>query len=213
MSEKALIAMSGGVDSSVAACLMKDKGYECIGCTMKLYDNEDTDIDYRTCKVETNITKQSLDRCVEGQKVVVKIIKELGNNNYLGEITKVLGHKNDPGVDILSIACEHEIILDFNDEVMNQVASLPMEVLPNEMMDRKDLRNEVIFTIDGDDTKDIDDALSLEILENGNYKLGVHIADVSYYVKRNSCSPVISLFLYSNETLSSSAEKCFHVSV
>ena len=135
--------------------------------------------------IHVEITKQSLDRCVEGQKVVVKIIKELGNNNYLGEITKVLGHKNDPGVDILSIACEHEIILDFSEEVMNQVASLPMEVLQSEMKDRKDLRNETIFTIDGDDTKDIDDAISIK-KQGDNYVLGVHIADVSHYVTEGS---------------------------
>ena len=135
--------------------------------------------------INVEITKESMDRCVEGHKVLVKIIKELKTNLYLGEVTKILGHKNDPGVDILSIACEHNINLDFSDAVINQVSKMPMEVLEKDLEGRKDLRNEIIFTIDGDDTKDIDDAISIKKVDD-KYILGVHIADVSYYVKEGS---------------------------
>ena len=131
------------------------------------------------------LTKESLAHCVEGHKVLVKIIKELKTNLYLGEIVKILGHKNDPGVDILSIAAEHNISLDIPTIVQKQVDNLPTFVEQKDLTNRKDLRQEVIFTIDGDDTKDIDDAISIE-KQNGIYTLGVHIADVSYYVKEGS---------------------------
>ena len=138
-------------------------------------------MDDKKKQIRIEITADSMARCVEGHKVLVKILKELKSNLYLGEVIKILGHKNDPGVDILTIACSHDIKLGFSEEVMNQVNSIPMEVQPNEYSNRRDLRDKIIFTIDGDDTKDIDDAISIE-KENDNYILGVHIADVSHYV-------------------------------
>lgn len=120
-----------------------------------------------------------------GHKVLVKITNKLKDNNYQGEVIKILGHKNDPGVDILSITNEMGIPDTFSDEVMKEVDNLPDEVLEKDLIGRTDLRNEMIFTIDGDDTKDIDDAISIEKIGD-NYKLGVHIADVSYYVRPNT---------------------------
>ncbi len=129
-----------------------------------------------------NLTKESTKQCVEGHKVVVNILKEFGHNEYLGAVVKIIGHKNDPGVDIISIALRHGIEVEFNDEVIEELKSIPNEVSDNDLKGRKDLTKEMIFTIDGDDTKDIDDAISLE--KKGDlYQLGVHIADVSYYVK------------------------------
>lgn len=130
------------------------------------------------------VTKESLDKCVEGHKVVLKVIKELKKNLYLGEITKILGHKNDPGVDIMSIAYDHGIFLEFGDGVAKELESMPSEVSEKDLKNRRDLRDKMIFTIDGADTKDIDDAISISKDEN-DYILGVHIADVSYYVKEN----------------------------
>ena len=123
---------------------------------------------------------------VSGHKVIVRLLKKIDNVNYKGVITKILGHVDDPGVDILSITAKYEIDDEFPKSVEEELKTIPDSVLEKEYEGRKDLRNEMIFTIDGDDTKDIDDAVSLEKLENGNYKLGVHIADVSYYVKENS---------------------------
>ena len=137
-------------------------------------------------KITVIIDKDKTLGAVDGHKVLVKITSKLKNNNYRGEIVKILGHKNDPGVDILSIVNKFEINDTFPDSVIEQLDSIPMEVKEEEMKKRKDLREEEIFTIDGDDTKDIDDAISLKILKNGNYQLGVHIADVSYYVKPNT---------------------------
>ena len=123
---------------------------------------------------------------VDGHKVVVKIDKLLEKGKYLCSLEKIIGHKNDPGVDILSIVYNYEIKDTFDEETIAALDDIPEEVSDEEKIGRRDLTNEVIFTIDGDDTKDIDDAISIEKLENGHYKLGVHIADVSYYVKEGS---------------------------
>ena len=123
---------------------------------------------------------------VSGHKVVVRLLGKINNTDYKGAIIKILGHVDDPGVDILSIAAKYEIEEEFPLNVIEQLKQIPDHVLDEEYEGRTDLRDKVIFTIDGDDTKDIDDAISIEKLSNGNYKLGVHIADVSYYVKENS---------------------------
>lgn len=132
------------------------------------------------------LTGEKLKDCVEGHKVLVKALKEINKRKYLCEVIKVIGHKNDPGTDILSIAYRHGIYEDFGEEVERELESIPNQVSEKDLKGRKDLTNEVIFTIDGDDTKDIDDAISIKMKENGNYELGVHIADVSNYVKENT---------------------------
>lgn len=123
---------------------------------------------------------------MDGHKVLVKIGSTMGENTYKGSVIKILGHKNDPGVDILSIVNKYEINDTFSEEIMEEVNDLPNEVNEKDLINRIDLRGEEIFTIDGDDTKDIDDAISLKKLPNGNHLLGVHIADVSYYVRPNT---------------------------
>ena len=122
----------------------------------------------------------------DGHKVVVELNKRLGGNQYSGQVVKIIGHKDDPGVDILSIAYKHNINDVFPDEVKAELENIPTEVREEDKVGRTDLTNEVIFTIDGADTNDIDDAISIEKMDNGNYKLGVHIADVSYYVKEGT---------------------------
>ena len=143
-------------------------------------------LDDEKIKIEIEIEKEYTLGAMDGHKVLVKVTKKLKDNQYKGQVLKILGHKNDPGVDILSIAYAHEINDIFSDEVMAEVDQIPNEVLKGEYEGRKDLRDEEIFTIDGADTKDIDDAISIKILENENYELGVHIADVSYYVKEGT---------------------------
>ena len=102
------------------------------------------------------LTKESSRQLVEGHKVLVKVIRGLGKKEYLGEVVKIIGHKNDPGVDIISIALRHGIETEFNEAVINELKTIPNKVLEEEKIGRKDLTNELIFTIDGDDTKDID---------------------------------------------------------
>jgi len=136
--------------------------------------------------ITIELTPYSIKDCVEGHKVLVKIVKELPKKKYLADVVKIIGHKDDPGVDILSIAYRHGIFEEFSEEVEKELLDIPNEVSEKELRNRRDLTNETIFTIDGDDTKDIDDAISIKVLDNGNYELGVHIADVSNYVKENT---------------------------
>lgn len=117
-------------------------------------------------------------------------ITEYPSNEFptrmLGLAVKTLGNKNDPGVDILSIVYSHGVRTEFPDEAIAQSESIPDELQPNDWVNRKDLTSDVVVTIDGDDSKDFDDAVGLTRLPNGNFKLGVHIADVSHYVTEGS---------------------------
>ena len=124
---------------------------------------------------------------VNGHKVVVRV-KDYGNHrkNPEGEVIEILGHVNDPGVDILSIVRAYHLPEQFPEEVMEQVAHIPEDVLPEEYTGRKDIRNWKTVTIDGEEAKDLDDAITIEKLAEDRYLLGVHIADVSHYVTERS---------------------------
>lgn len=133
------------------------------------------------------IPKSASKGAVEGHKVVVKLTTyPEGRKSAEGEVITVLGHKNDPGVDILSVIHKHGLPMAFPDEVLKQANETPDTIDESELANRRDLRNDTIVTIDGADAKDLDDAVTVTKLENGNYKLGVHIADVSYYVKEGT---------------------------
>ena len=134
------------------------------------------------------IPRDYLNGAVEGHKVVVEPLKE---GNRVGKITKIIGHKNDVGVDILSFVYEYNFNPEFPKEVIDELESIPQFLSSNDINEgltsgRRDLRDEIIFTIDGADTKDIDDAVSIEKISDNEYILGVHIADVSYYVKEGT---------------------------
>jgi len=133
------------------------------------------------------IPKSAAKGAVEGHKVVVKLTTyPEGRKSAEGEVVEILGHKNDPGVDILSVIHKHGLPLAFPDEVLEQANETPDEIDESELANRRDLRGQTIVTIDGEDAKDLDDAVTVTKLENGNYKLGVHIADVSNYVTEGS---------------------------
>ena len=124
---------------------------------------------------------------VTGHKVIVRIT-DFGDDKKKpeGVITEILGHVNDPGVDILSIIKAYGLPEGFPDEVMAQVAGIPDEVEEEEKKNRLDLRHLQTVTIDGEDAKDLDDAISISKENDDHYTLGVHIADVSHYVTENS---------------------------
>lgn len=135
------------------------------------------------------IPQPSFHGAVNGQKVVVKIVNyPEGRAAAEGEIIEILGHKDDPGVDILSIIRKHQLPESFPEEVMAEADAAPDSITEDEIIrqGRRDLRGKTIVTIDGEDAKDLDDAVNVERLPNGNYLLGVHIADVGYYVRENS---------------------------
>jgi len=124
---------------------------------------------------------------VDGHKVLVQITKYAdGTDNPEGQVSAILGHKNDPGVDILSIIYQHGIEIEFPDKVLEEAEAVPDEIKPSEIEGRRDLRDELTITIDGADAKDLDDAISVKKLENGHTQLTVSIADVSYYVTEGS---------------------------
>ena len=134
------------------------------------------------------IPRDNLNGAVEGHKVVVEPIKE---GRRIGKVTKIIGHKNDVGIDILSFVYDYNFRPDFPVEVLDETEEIPSYLTEEEINkeisnNRIDLRDKIIFTIDGIDTKDIDDAISLTKDEENTYHLGVHIADVSYYVKEGS---------------------------
>lgn len=142
-------------------------------------------LDDEKLDLEIKLEKKSIQKVVPGNKVLIKLTKELGKKRYIGEVIKILGHKDDPGMDILSIAYKYQIEPEFGSEVEQELENIPNEVSPADLVGRRDLTAWNIFTIDGSHTKDIDDAISLEKVGD-NYLLGVHIADVSNYVKENT---------------------------
>ena len=143
---------------------------------LKVYGNN---LDYQV-KVPSNETKKT----VEGNRLLVKINNECGNLE--GHIVDIIGHKDDPDIDLKQIALSKSFALDFSLEAKQELENIPYEVKEDELNNRLDLRDKLIYTIDNDHTKDMDDAISIEINDNGNYILGVHIADVSHYVKYKS---------------------------
>ena len=123
---------------------------------------------------------------IDGIIVGIKIQKGRKDKEPVATIDKIFGHKNRPRLDEETILYENNFNYEWPEEVKEEVKNIPSEVQEEDKKGRKDLRDEEIFTIDGLDTKDIDDAISLKKLENGNYLLGVHIADVTNYVKEHS---------------------------
>lgn len=123
---------------------------------------------------------------VTGHKVIAKIT-DYGDKTHKpeGEVIQIIGHINDPGVDILSIALAHDLPFEFPPAVMKQVENTPSSVEEKEYTGRLDIRDWQTVTIDGEDAKDLDDAITLK-KEGNTYKLGVHIADVTHYVKEGS---------------------------
>lgn len=143
--------------------------------------------DNKSANYDIFIKNKNLGDAKDGQKVLVSIVKYPENGkNPEGKVLEVLGYPGDKGVDVLSIAHSHGIRMEFPNKVLNQAQEMPAEIASEDVKGRVDLRDELIFTIDGADAKDLDDAISARILENGNYYLGVHIADVAHYVREGS---------------------------
>ena len=142
--------------------------------------------DNRKLSADIFIPKEKTLGAVNGHKVVCEITN-YGNHEKSpeGKIVEILGHINDPGVDILSVIKEYDLPMEFPEKVMNKLKNVPDEVSEADRNMRRDLRDEVMVTIDGEDSKDLDDAVSL-YFDGTNYHLGVHIADVANYVQENS---------------------------
>lgn len=121
---------------------------------------------------------------VEGSRIKIKL-NEYKDGKYYASVTDLIGHKDDPDLEIKTIAANLGWDINFDKNAYNEAYNLPTSVKDEDIKDRLDLRDEIIFTIDGKDTKDMDDAVSIKKDKDGNYILGVHIADVSHYIKNN----------------------------
>lgn len=143
--------------------------------------------DDKKLSMDLFIAKENTLGAMDGHKVVAEITEWPGTHrSATGIVTKILGHKNDPGVDILSIIHKHDITVDFPQEVLDAAGAVSDEVSEKDREGRRDLRDQTIVTIDGESAKDLDDAVTVTKNEDGTYRLGVHIADVSYYVTDGS---------------------------
>ena len=143
--------------------------------------------DHKSFETDIYIAKKDFGKARNNHKVVVKITKYPSKGkNAEGKVIEVIGDVNQAGVDMLSLIKEYSLPAEFSKEVVNEAKTKGNVINPKHIKNRVDLRGEEIFTIDGEDAKDLDDAISVKKLENGNYMLDVHIADVSHYVPQNS---------------------------
>lgn len=140
------------------------------------------------------INKDDFMTAKDGDKVVIQVTRwPEKRRNPEGKIIEVIGNKGEPGVDIVSIVRKYQLAEEFPPKVLAKAEEIPMKIGPEEVQARRDLRSLPLVTIDGEDAKDLDDAVSLEILGNGLYRLGVHIADVGHYVKEGSLLDIEAL--------------------
>ena len=192
--------MNGAINDDTVLVEVTEKGLEPAGRVLKIVKRELKNIvgeikvigkkkilepDDDKVNLKIVLSPETSKNCVDGHKVLAKLTKKIDNKTYMADCLKILGHKDDAGIDILSIAYKYWILEDFSPETIKELDNIPEEVYKKDLTNRNDLTNEIIFTIDGADTKDIDDAISLTV-KDGIYTLGVHIADVSHYVKENT---------------------------
>ena len=137
-------------------------------------------------KVNIHIRQGELEKYYDGDRLVVNVESYSTPNEIKGKIIEKLGNKKEPNIEEVTIAASRGFTTKYSKEYLDELAAIPDKVTDEDIKGRLDLRNDVIFTIDSESTKDMDDAISIKVLDNGNYQLGVHIANVSHYVKKGS---------------------------
>lgn len=137
-------------------------------------------------KVNIHIRQGELEKYYDGDRLVVNVESYSTPNEIKGKIIEKLGNKKEPNIEEVTIAASRGFTTKYSKEYLNELAAIPDKVTDEDIKGRLDLRNDVIFTIDSESTKDMDDAISIKVLDNGNYQLGVHIANVSHYIKKGS---------------------------
>lgn len=137
-------------------------------------------------KVNIHIRQGELEKYYDGDRLVVNVENYSTPNEIKGKIIEKLGNKKEPNIEEVTIAASRGFTTKYSKEYLDELAAIPDKVTDEDIKERLDLRNDVIFTIDSESTKDMDDAISIKVLDNGNYQLGVHIANVSHYIKKGS---------------------------
>lgn len=137
-------------------------------------------------RVNIHIRQGELEKYYDGDRLVVNVENYSTPNEIKGKIIEKLGNKKEPNIEEVTIAASRGFTTKYSKEYLDELAAIPDKVTDEDIKGRLDLRNDVIFTIDSESTKDMDDAISIKILDNGNYELGVHIANVSHYIKKGS---------------------------
>lgn len=137
-------------------------------------------------KINIHIRQGELEKYYDGDRLVVNIENYSTPNEIKGKIIEKLGNKKEPNIEEVTIAASRGFTTKYSKEYLDELATIPDKVTDEDINERLDLRNDVIFTIDSESTKDMDDAISIKVLDNGNYELGVHIANVSHYIKKGS---------------------------
>ena len=137
-------------------------------------------------KVNIHIRQGELEKYYDGDRLVVNVESYSTPNEIKGKIIEKLGNKKEPNIEEVTIAASRGFTTKYSKEYLDELAAIPDKVTDEDIKGRLDLRNDVIFTIDSESTKDMDDAISIKVLDNGNYQLGVHIANVSHYIKKGS---------------------------
>ncbi len=137
-------------------------------------------------KVNIHIRQSELEKYYDGDRLVVNVENYSTPNEIKGKIIEKLGNKKEPNIEEVTIAASRGFTTKYSKEYLDELAAIPDKVTDEDIKGRLDLRNDVIFTIDSESTKDMDDAISIKVLDNGNYQLGVHIANVSHYIKKGS---------------------------
>lgn len=137
-------------------------------------------------KMNVSIRQIELEKYYDGDRLIVNIESYSTPSEIKGKIIERLGNKKEPNIEEKTIAASRGFTTNYSKEYLEELANIPDKVTDEDIKGRLDLRNEVIFTIDSESTKDMDDAISIKVLENGNYELGVHIANVSHYIKKGS---------------------------
>lgn len=137
-------------------------------------------------KINIHIRQGELEKYYDGDRLVVNVESYSTTNEIKGKIIEKLGNKKEPNIEEVTIAASRGFTTKYSKEYLDELAAIPDKVTDEDIKGRLDLRNDVIFTIDSESTKDMDDAISIKVLDNGNYQLGVHIANVSHYIKKGS---------------------------
>lgn len=194
MVEIAVLPTTSGKRKEGAVLKVIERGMKHVVCTYEASENFGFAVpDNTRFGSDIFIPKGKSMGAVAGHKVVVEVTS-YGKKDKKpeGKVVEIIGHINDPGTDILSIVKAYDMPVEFSEKIMHQVENVSKEVTDADMAGRMDLRDWTMVTIDGEDAKDLDDAVSL-FMDGDNYVLGVHIADVSNYVQEHSALDVEAL--------------------